>query len=339
MSDLIPVPRVTLRQAFTVERLPLLSRLDYLAYRPHRRFGRRLVAKPARTLLNRLYRAGVGGRGALAYHRGAETRRIGFNARNLHFYALYLPQYALGYEPETCAVIERALGTDGTFFDIGANWGYFGFYLASDPAYRGRIVAFEPFPATRHDLTTMVAEAGLGDRIEISGIALSDQAGTATMSVSGTLRSGLARIASGPGVTVTTARLDDLDLPPPTVTKIDVEGHEAKVLAGAVETIAAHRPLILFESWRDESDVAAALAPFEILSGLGYRFYLPGWMVGAGARRLPSATAQPSAWPADLALAPVEFSQRLLLAGAQFNIVAIHAARIAEFTARLATPL
>jgi hypothetical protein len=146
MTDTIAVPRVTQRRPFSVERLPLLSRLDYLAYRPHRKLPRRLVAKPARALLKLFYNAGFEGHGELMFHHGNASRRVGFNARNLHFYTLYLPQYALGYEPETLAVIERALGPDGTFFDIGANWGYFGCYVASNPDYRGKIVAFEPFP-------------------------------------------------------------------------------------------------------------------------------------------------------------------------------------------------
>ena|SRR2546426_7930676 len=46
--------------------------------------------------------------------------------------------------------------------------------------------------------------------------------------------------------------LDDLvgtgSIPPPDVIKVDVEGGERDVFAGAVRTIGAHMPFIIFES-------------------------------------------------------------------------------------------
>jgi hypothetical protein len=42
-------------------------------------------------------------------------------------------------------------------------------------------------------------------------------------------------------------RIDDLDLPPPDVMKIDVEGSEVSLLHGAAETIRRHRPVIVIE--------------------------------------------------------------------------------------------
>jgi hypothetical protein len=42
-------------------------------------------------------------------------------------------------------------------------------------------------------------------------------------------------------------RADELDLPAPTVLKVDVEGSEIDVLRGAAAIIAARRPAVLLE--------------------------------------------------------------------------------------------
>jgi hypothetical protein len=49
--------------------------------------------------------------------------------------------------------------------------------------------------------------------------------------------------------------------------KIDVEGAEADVIRGAAQTIARHRPVIVFEHWLD-SDGAVDAAPFEALQAI-----------------------------------------------------------------------
>jgi FkbM family methyltransferase len=59
-------------------------------------------------------------------------------------------------------------------------------------------------------------------------------------------------------------RLDSFGLAPDVI-KIDVQGNEADVLAGATETLMAHRPLVLVEAGIADTGVA------EVLEPLGYR--------------------------------------------------------------------
>lgn len=52
------------------------------------------------------------------------------------------------------------------------------------------------------------------------------------------------------GKAISSARLDWFGLKPDFV-KIDVQGHEARVIEGAVETLKAHKPVLAVECWRD----------------------------------------------------------------------------------------
>jgi hypothetical protein len=81
--------------------------------------------------------------------------------------------------------------------------------------------------------------------------------------------------------------LGHLDLRAPDLLKIDVEGHEAKVLDGARGTIETARPLVVSQSWYRPNDADAMRAPFKRLSAFGYAFYsLHAYWTPAGQVRL-----------------------------------------------------
>jgi hypothetical protein len=74
---------------------------------------------------------------------------------------------------------------------------------------------------------------------------------------------------SDTGQPCNTVRIDDLDLPPPDLIKIDVEGHELKVFQGAYNTISKHRPVIFYESMHGTGfDVI-----YDTLTNFGYTIY------------------------------------------------------------------
>lgn len=329
-DDVIRCP-VTLRSPFTVTFLPLLSKLHRAAFRHRRRLSKRFVGKPAKRLFRALLKAGAGGRGQVGFDAQGTPRTLSFQARNTQFGAFYLPQNLPVYEPETSALLDRLVGDDDIFFDIGANWGWYAMLIASRRGFRGRVHAFEPFPSTFADLGSMVSQAGLDGVITCHDIALGAAEGQASMGFSDGVQSGLARLGESGGPLVRLARLDALGLPSPDVIKIDAEDHELEVLQGATGVLEQASPVIVLENWlhRDQPDLT--LAPLELLTARGYGLYYPGWVGDRDNCILAGHQARPTS---HLALVPLLLAQRFQLPD-QLNIVAVPQSRRDWFRQRL----
>lgn len=321
---------VVLRNPFRIESLPFLSLVHRAAFAKRRRLSKRFVGKPAKRLFKALLARGVGGEGRFSVEIGGQRRSVRFNARNTQFGALYLPQSQPLYEPETSALLDRLVGDDQVFFDIGANWGWYSVLVASRPGFAGVVHAFEPFPTTYADLAQVVEQAGLAGTVRCHDVALADRAGEISMGFSDGVQSGLARLGEAGGVSVRMVRLDDMDLPRPDVIKIDAEDHELEVLQGAAATIAAARPVIVFENWLHREKTELTLAPMRFLAERGYTFLVPGWV-----SRDPDCVVPDLVQPPVLALVPVTVAQRFLLPD-QLNIVAVPPERRDAFLARFA---
>jgi FkbM family methyltransferase len=270
------------RNPYRVITLPLLARIyryPYLRWSSvHRRMLFGLPWLFAFALLRKLSPIARKGTFELTLPRGLTT--LTFDARNAQFQSLYLPHFANGYEPEVLALIDVLLPDDGIFFDIGSNWGYFSIYAGAKPGFRGTIHAFEPFPSTFSDLVGLVKQAGLDDVIKCEACALSDYNGKGEMKLADFIHSGQAALQGKNsqigGVKV--ARLDSLELPPPTLIKIDAEGSEASILVGSIEVVRKHRPFIIFESLRDFGTPFRTLHPFTLLERQNYVFFHPAWV-------------------------------------------------------------
>jgi FkbM family methyltransferase len=312
------IPR---RAPFRIDRLPPLARVQLWAERDARGV-RRILAKLARALFRTVHdRLGVPAEGILALDRGGgAVAQLRIDLRHTLYGAIARDAAGGGYEPETSALIDRIVPDGGVFFDVGANWGPFTLLVAARPGFAGRVVAFEPLVAVRAELASLVAQAGLTDRVAVRGEALSDLFGQGRMT-SG-WHSALARLGAGEGgERVAVARLDDLDLPPPDVIKIDIEGHEARALEGARATIEKSRPLIVLESWYRPSDPQASLAPLRWLEAAGFALYRPMWRIGAGDSAALSPHPDRVAASGTLVLLPFAAADRLAF-GADFNALA-----------------
>jgi len=133
--------------------------------------------------------------------------------------------------------------------DIGANRGVWSEVLRHHSLC---VHAFEPNPKMYRLLRRGVARG-----VTPHPIALSDRTGHSALMVPkgtrGYSNQGASLSAEKIGgaehrsVAVETTRLDDLNLGPIGFIKIDVEGHEMAVIAGATETLARHRPNLIVE--------------------------------------------------------------------------------------------
>jgi FkbM family methyltransferase len=146
-------------------------------------------------------------------------------------------------------LLAACLGPDSSCIDIGAHSGG----VLRDIvrcAPRGRHIAYEPLPHLASGLAREFPD------VDVRAAALSDEDGSATFVYDRTepMRSTLHPHAFTDHQHATTidVRVERLDasLPEgfvPTLIKIDVEGSEAKLFAGAIETLRQHRPVIVFE--------------------------------------------------------------------------------------------
>lgn len=164
-----------------------------------------------------------------------------------------------GEDVDTLLALKAIVRRSGAIIDIGANVGRFSFFFAQHRKLCAPIYSFEPNPETfllsRFNLSSLPA-------LQLFPIALGQNDGLARLIVPrdtmGNAVSGLGWInpRGGEGISVQVRRLDGLleegVIAPcfPVLVKIDVEGFEPAVLAGASAMIGRFRPAIYFECQR-----------------------------------------------------------------------------------------
>lgn len=174
-------------------------------------------------------------------------------------------------EPEL-RLLPQLVDPNRVAIDVGANRGVWSHQMAS---LCPQVFAFEPNPKI-----FAILDAARPANVVTSPIALSDCPGRAELSIPrsprgysnqhGSLSGRWAEGAEFGVVDVETACLDDLDLPPCGLIKIDVEGHELAVIDGARRMIARDRPTLLveIEERHSSGSIEASITHIE---ALGYR--------------------------------------------------------------------
>lgn len=192
----------------------------------------------------------------------------------------------LSKEPETIAWLDDTITPQSVFYDVGANVGLYTLYACH--IHSGvRAVCFEPESLNFARLNRNLNDNGLSDRALALSIGLGAGTGLSAFRLSA-LEAGRALhgdrfVAAGTeahrqGIVVLPLDLarqwaGEAMLPPPTHLKIDVDGPELDVLAGAEATLSsASLRHVLVEVAPDQFDAATAC-----LTGHGFE------LVGRGA--------------------------------------------------------
>jgi len=157
------------------------------------------------------------------------------------------------YEPGTLATLKmmlRSFATPPTFVDVGAHTGLMSIFAARNGAKQ--VFAFEPNPQTYQTLLANIAHNTITSITPIP-FALGEQRQTVSLKLH-EHSTGATRIAESPDeADVVGIAMDTLDSQAkrhairPNIILVDVEDYEAAVLAGAENTIAAHKPDIIAE--------------------------------------------------------------------------------------------
>lgn len=192
--------------------------------------------------------------------------------------------------------------------DVGANIGLHSLTWGLKIGSEGRVMAFEPAPPNFDVLLRNLAlNPGIGC-VEPYNLALGDVCGDISIKAAegrnGLTYGGYSATGAGEGFKVRQEPLDEvlarLDRSGPVrLIKVDVEGWEARVLTGALETIREHRPHLVVE-WNKEyaSEELRTLIWESIVEPLGYHVGRIDRTKVGGRGRVLELTADWRSWPA-----------------------------------------
>lgn len=200
---------------------------------------------------------------------------------------------ALGaYESETVRWLTHNLATGMTFFDIGANSGYFTLLGAKLVQPGGRVVAFEPVPLNVDVIQRQLSSNHLTATANVQPVAVSNALGIETFTVSSVNANSHMTSVDAPhtrsqeaqAIRVPTCRLDDWCAEHdtwPDVVKVDVEGAEALVLDGAIKVLAEARPRLIVSTHsaalRDTCSSKLGAAGYKCMSLPGFEHEILGY--------------------------------------------------------------
>lgn len=187
------------------------------------------------------------------------------------------------WEPAVTKVIQARVRPGMTALDIGAHVGFYTLLLAKLVSQSGRVISFEPMP---NNFARLVENVGLNQLEQVTLVNLAVLARSQEIQANvppGEPYSGSISLHHDYGTPRISVRATSLDEYLAGLTgrldfaKIDVEGAEAEVLEGGVQTLKRLRPALLVELHHFDGNVSANVVP-KLLPGMGYRVtWLERW--------------------------------------------------------------
>lgn len=171
------------------------------------------------------------------------------------------------WEPALQRLIVQLLEPGDVAYDVGGNYGIHSLLMARLVGPTGTVCTFEPHPAIYEACSENIRLNRLAN-VKVLNVALGDVTGDLPFSPGDHRGAGhIVPHSEAAAFTVPCRTIDNLvaggELPPPMFIKIDVEGHEGAVLAGARATLDAHRPVLAVDLHHPEADRSVGHALIE----------------------------------------------------------------------------
>ena len=185
-----------------------------------------------------------------------------------------------GYEYALRHFLDLQLQSDDVFIDVGAHWGVHSLSAATRLPKQVSVLAIEANPENSTRLASWVKRNGLESEIEVIPKAAGNCAGIAHMRING---SSMGHRIAADGMRIDMTTLDQVLADRDwlrwrrILLKVDVEGHETEVFAGARQLFSKCRiAAVIWE--KSEFHEAAAQARrtsmvFDFLNAYGFRHY------------------------------------------------------------------
>lgn len=161
------------------------------------------------------------------------------------------------YESGVQQALGRYAGRGDIVFDVGAHVGFFSLIASKIVGDQGRVVACEPDPYMSERLSTNLS-LNKGTNVIWQKVAVGEKATRKTFAPGG--GAGTGHLSKDGSMTVPVVSLDELaeKWGPPKVVKVDVEGGELDVLAGAGKVLENHHPVMIIEAHGEQNEASAA---------------------------------------------------------------------------------
>jgi FkbM family methyltransferase len=189
-----------------------------------------------------------------------------------------------GYEPPTQSLIEKLRFGD-LFVDIGAHWGFYTLQAATHPCGDIRVLTIEPEPRNASILFRNVVRNGVEKVVSVISAACGDITGIASLITNTTMGHTIEEIAlkrplaRGPAIWIPVVTLDAVlakfsVAERRLIIKIDAEGFEPRIVAGARTILASGRcDLLIWEHGHAPQDEVVIM--LDALSSWGFKHLRP----------------------------------------------------------------